>query len=155
MAPNDDALFHTRYYIDNIKSADLIIGTVLVAGAKAPKLITRDMLSWMKKGSVLVDVSIDQGGCFETSHATTHSHPTFEVEGIVHYCVANMPGMYPRTSTMALTNATLPYALKITSTPLAVLLQDEIYAGALNTYEGHITNQAVAEAHAMMYKAYP
>ncbi len=139
--------------LDNIKTADLIIGTVLLPGAKAPKLITKDMLSLMKKGSVLVDVSIDQGGCFETSHATTHSHPTFEVEGIVHYCVANMPGMYPRTSTAALTNATLPYAIKIASTPLEQLLKNELYVGALNTYEGEVTNEAVAIAHGMNYKA--
>lgn len=148
-------LYSTHEAIEHsIKEADLVIGTVLVTGAKAPKLITRDMLSLMKKGSVLVDVSIDQGGCFETSHATTHSHPTFEVEGIVHYCVANMPGMYPRTSTIALTNATLPYALKIASTPLDILLKDEIYTGALNTYNGYVTNQAVAEVHMMTYKAF-
>jgi alanine dehydrogenase len=153
MAPNVTMLYSTHDTIlDNIKSADLIIGTVLLPGAKAPKLITADMLSMMKKGSVLVDVSIDQGGCFETSHATTHSHPTFEVDGIVHYCVANMPGMYPRTSTVALTNATLPYAIKIASTPLKSLLSDEIYVGALNTYEGFVTNKAVADAHAMPYK---
>lgn len=153
MAPNVTMLYSTHDSIlDNIKIADLIIGTVLIPGAKAPKLITRDMLSLMKKGTVLVDVSIDQGGCFETSHATTHSHPTFEVDGIVHYCVANMPGMYPRTSTVALTNATLPYAIKIASTPLDVLLSDEIYAGALNTYNGNVTNEAVADAHAMPYK---
>lgn len=153
MAPNVTMLYSTHDSIlDNIKIADLIIGTVLLPGAKAPKLITRDMLSLMKKGTVLVDVSIDQGGCFETSHATTHSHPTFEVDGIVHYCVANMPGMYPRTSTVALTNATLPYAIKIASTPLDVLLSDEIYAGALNTYNGNVTNEAVADAHAMPYK---
>jgi len=138
--------------LNSIKEADLVIGTVLVPGAKAPKLITLDMLGMMKKGSVLVDVSIDQGGCFETSHATTHSHPTFEVEGIVHYCVANMPGMYPRTSTVALTNATLPYAIKIASTPLEQLLKDECYVGALNTYEGDVTNEAVAVAHGMKYK---
>ena len=113
---------------------------VLLPGAKAPKLVTRDMLGSLKKGSVLVDVSIDQGGCFETSHATTHSHPTFEVEGIVHYCVANMPGMYPRTSTLALTNATMPYALKIASTPTDQLLSDEAYIGALNTYKGDVTS---------------
>lgn len=153
MAPNVTMLYSTHDSIlDNIKIADLIIGTVLLPGAKAPKLITRDMLSLMKKGTVLVDVSIDQGGCFETSHATTHSHPTYEVDGIVHYCVANMPGMYPRTSTVALTNATLPYAIKIASTPLDVLLSDEIYAGALNTYNGNVTNEAVADAHAMPYK---
>ncbi|AFV97693.1 MULTISPECIES: alanine dehydrogenase [unclassified Sulfuricurvum] len=153
MAPNVTMLYSTYDTIlECIKTADLIIGTVLLPGAKAPKLITNDMLSLMKKGSVLVDVSIDQGGCFETSHATTHSHPTFEIEGIVHYCVANMPGMYPRTSTVALTNATLPYAIKIASTPLEVLLHDEIYRGALNTYDGNVTNEAVAIAHAMPYK---
>lgn len=154
MSPRVSMLYSTHDSIlDNIKNADLVIGTVLLPGAKAPKLISREMLSTMKQGSVLVDVSIDQGGCFETSHATTHSHPTFEVEGIVHYCVANMPGMYPRTSTMALTNATLPYALKIASTPLETLLKDEIYASALNTYGGHITNEAVAIAHDMQWRA--
>jgi alanine dehydrogenase len=154
MAPNVTMLYSTHDTLKNcIQDADLVVGTVLVAGAKAPKLITRDMLSLMKKGSVLVDVSIDQGGCFETSHATTHSHPTFEVDGIVHYCVANMPGMYPRTSTIALTNATLSYALKIASTPLDLLLKDEMYAGALNTYAGDVTNEAVAIAHGMTYKA--
>lgn len=155
MPANVTMLYSTHDTILNsIKDADLIIGTVLVAGAKAPKLVTRDMLSQMKKGSILVDVSIDQGGCFETSHATTHSEPTFEVGGIVHYCVANMPGMYPRTSTVALTNATLPYALKIASTPLDILLKDEIYLSALNTYEGDVTNEAVAVAHSISYKAF-
>lgn len=154
MAPNVTMLYSTHDTIlSSIKEADLIIGTVLLPGAKAPKMITRDMLGLIKKGSVLVDVSIDQGGCFETSHPTTHSDPTFEVEGIVHYCVANMPGMYPRTSTVALTNATLPYAIKIASTPLDTLLHDEIYVGALNTYGGHVTNEAVALAHEMTYKA--
>lgn len=138
--------------LNSIREADLVIGTVLLPGAKAPKLITRDMLGVMKKGSVLVDVSIDQGGCFETSHATTHSHPTFEVDGIVHYCVANMPGMYPRTSTIALTNATLPYALKISSTPLEKLLEDSSIRDALNTYNGKVTNEAVALAHGMRYE---
>jgi len=153
MSPRVSMMYSTHEAILNsINNADLVIGTVLLPGAKAPKLITRDMLGVMKRGSVLVDVSIDQGGCFETSHATTHSHPTFEVEGIVHYCVANMPGMYPRTSTIALTNATLPYALKISSTPLDVLLKDEIYLGALNTYKGDVTNKAVADAHSMIYK---
>ncbi|MDP3300464.1 MAG: alanine dehydrogenase [Sulfuricurvum sp.] len=153
MSPRVSMMYSTHESISNsIKEADLVIGTVLLPGAKAPKLITRDMLGSMKKGSVLVDVSIDQGGCFETSHATTHSHPTFEVDGIVHYCVANMPGMYPRTSTVALTNATLPYALIIASTPLELLLKNELYKGALNTYEGHITNEAVAVAHNMAWK---
>lgn len=153
MAPNVTMLYSTHETIlESIKTADVIIGTVLLPGAKAPKLITSDMLGMMKKGSVVVDVSIDQGGCFETSHPTTHSHPTFEVDGIVHYCVANMPGMYPRTSTVALTNATLPYAIKIASTPLPTLLKDELYIGALNTYEGNVTNEAVATAHGMTYK---
>jgi alanine dehydrogenase len=155
MPANVTMLYSTHDTILNsIKDADLIIGTVLVAGAKAPKLITRDMLSRMKKGSVLVDVSIDQGGCFESSYPTTHSEPTFEVGGIVHYCVANMPGMYPRTSTVALTNATLSYALKIASTPLDILLKDEMYLSALNTFSGHVTNEAVAIAHAIPYKAF-
>lgn len=154
MPSNVTMIYSTHDSILNtIKDADLIIGTVLLPGAKAPKLISREMLSLLKKGTVLVDVSIDQGGCFETSHATTHSHPTYEVEGIVHYCVANMPGMYPRTSTIALTNATLPYAIKIASTPLETLLKDEVYAGALNVYNGDVTNQAVAEVHSMNYKA--
>ena len=148
MHPNVTMIYSTHDAIANaLKDADLIIGTVLLPGERAPKLITREMLGLMKKGSVLVDVSIDQGGCFETSHPTTHSNPTFEVEGIVHYCVANMPGMYPRTSTMALTNATLPYALKIASTPLDELLKDDTMKSALNTYNGKLTNEAVAKAH--------
>ncbi|MFH0709697.1 MAG: alanine dehydrogenase [Pseudomonadota bacterium] len=153
MSPRVSMMYSTHDSILNsIKDADLVIGTVLLPGAKAPKLITRDMLRIMKKGSVLVDVSIDQGGCFETSHATAHSHPTFEVEGIVHYCVANMPGMYPRTSTIALTNATLPYALKIASTPLEKLFEDPSMKDALNTYNGKVTNEAVAIAHGMHYE---
>jgi alanine dehydrogenase len=155
MSPNVTMLTSTHDAIVNsIMSADLIIGTVLVAGAKAPKLITREMLSLMKKGSVLVDVSIDQGGCFETSHPTTHSHPTYEVDGIVHYCVANMPGMYPRTSTIALTNATLPYAIKIASVPLDRLFEERSMCDALNTYDGNVINEAVALAHAMAYKVF-
>lgn len=154
MPSNVTMIYSTHDSILNaIKDADLVIGTILIPGAKAPKLITREMMSVIKKGSVLVDVSIDQGGCFETSHPTTHSCPTFEVEGIVHYCVANMPGMYPRTSTLALTNATLPYAIKIASTPLETVLKDEIYISALNVYNGNVCNQAVAEAHSMTYKA--
>lgn len=153
--PSNVTMLYSTYdsILDNIKLADLIIGTVLLPGAKAPKLITGDMLNVMKKGSVLVDVSIDQGGCFETSHATTHSHPTFDMAGIVHYCVANMPGMYPRTSTVALTNATLPYVIKIASTPLNTLLKDEIYLSSLNTYDGYVTNEAVAQAHSISFGA--
>jgi alanine dehydrogenase len=127
---------------------DMVIGTVLIPGAKAPKLITRDMLKLMKKGSVLVDVSIDQGGCFESSYATTHSEPTFIEEGVVHYCVANMPGAYPRTSTYALTNATLPYIRKLASHgSKEVLEKNPVMKTALNTYDGVLHNIAVAEAH--------
>ncbi|HHD83412.1 MAG TPA: alanine dehydrogenase [Campylobacteraceae bacterium] len=130
-----------------LPDADMVIGTVLIPGAKAPKLITREMLSDMKEGSVLVDVSIDQGGCFESSRPTTHSSPTYIEEGVVHYSVANMPGAYPRTSTYALTNATLPYikALAIYG-PDKVLEKVPAMRGALNTRNGELTNQAVADA---------
>lgn len=127
--------------------ADLVIGAVLVAGAKAPKLITRDMLKDMKDGSVIVDVAIDQGGCIETSKATTHAEPTFVVDGVVHYCVANMPGAVAKTSTIALTNATLPYALEIANKGWKKAMQEnnEIKLGA-NVIDGKITYKAVAEA---------
>lgn len=127
-----------------LREADLVIGTVLVPGAKAPKLVRREHLSLMKKGSVLVDVSIDQGGCFETSHPTTHREPTFELEGIVHYCVANMPGAYPRSSTLALTNATLPWALRLSRGEDFTC--NDALRSALNTFEGRLYNKAVAEA---------
>ena len=130
-----------------VKEADVVIGAVLVAGAKAPKLVTREMLKTMQKGSVLVDVAIDQGGCFETSRATTHSDPIFEVEGIVHYCVANMPGAVAKTSTIALTNATLPYAVQIANKGWRRAMREnpEIKLGA-NVMNGKVTYQAVAEA---------
>jgi alanine dehydrogenase len=128
-----------------ISQADLVIGAVLVPGATAPKLITRDMLSLMQKGSVIVDVSIDQGGCFETSRPTSHSDPTFEVDGIIHYCVTNMPGAVPRTSTFALTNATLPYALAIANTGLVkAAREDSSLKKGINTYGGMLTNKEVA-----------
>lgn len=132
--------------------ADLVIGAVLVPGAKAPKLVTRDMLQVMKKGSVLVDVAIDQGGCFETSKATTHAEPTYEVDGIVHYCVANMPGAYAKTSALALTNATLPYAVQIANKGWKKACQDnaEIMHG-LNVVNGKVTFKAVAEAFNLDY----
>jgi alanine dehydrogenase len=135
-----------------VKEADVVIGAVLVAGAKAPKLVTREMLKTMQKGSVLVDVAIDQGGCFETSRATTHSDPIFEVEGIVHYCVANMPGAVAKTSTIALTNATLPYAVQIANKGWQRAMREnpEIKLGA-NVMKGKVTYQAVAETFGLAY----
>ncbi len=132
---------------DLITRADVVVGAVLIPGAKAPKLVTRDMLKTMRPGSVLVDVAIDQGGCFETSRPTTHGDPIFKVDGVVHYCVANMPGAVPRTSTMALTNATLPYAVEIANKgwKKAMLESNEIRLGA-NVIAGRITYEAVAAA---------
>jgi alanine dehydrogenase len=128
-----------------VAEADLVIGAVLIPGAAAPKLITRDMLSTMKPGSVLVDVAIDQGGCFETSHATTHAEPTYVVDGVVHYCVANMPGAVARTSTYALNNVTLPHALRIADKGWkAALRADANLAAGLNVHEGKVTYEAVA-----------
>ena len=130
-----------------IKKADVVVGAVLIPGTKAPKLITREMLSTMKKGSVLVDVAIDQGGCFETSRPTTHSYPTYNVDGVLHYCVANMPGAVPKTSTMALTNATLPYAVQIANRgwKKAMTMNPEIKYGA-NVIQGKVTYEGVAKA---------
>ena len=124
--------------------ADLVIGAVLVPGAAAPKLITRKQLALMKPGSVLVDVAIDQGGCFETSKATTHQNPTYEVDDIIHYCVANMPGGVARTSTFALTNATLPYAVKLANKGVQAMLEDEHLLNGLNVHAGQVTYEAVA-----------
>ncbi len=133
-----------------IADADLVIGAVLVPGALAPKLVTREMLGSMKPGAVLVDVAIDQGGCFETSHATTHDDPVFEVDGIVHYCVANMPGAVPVTSTQALTNVTLPYVEAIAAKGIAKAIADDpALAKGVNVADGTITYQAVAQAHGM------
>ena len=129
-----------------ICEADLVIGAVLVPGAAAPKLVTRDMLSCMKPGAVLVDVAIDQGGCFETSHATTHQDPTYIVDGVVHYCVANMPGAVARTSTYALNNVTLPHALKIAELGWQEALRRNPHlAAGLNVHDGQVTYQAVSE----------
>jgi len=128
-----------------VGNADLVIGAVLIPGAAAPKLVTRDMLSSMRPGAVLVDVAIDQGGCFETSHATTHDNPTYMVDGVVHYCVANMPGAVARTSTYALNNATLPHALKIADLGwVEALRADAHLAAGLNVHEGQVTCEAVA-----------
>jgi alanine dehydrogenase len=135
-----------------VSGADLIIGAVLIPGARAPKLITREMLRALKPGAVLVDVSIDQGGCFETSHPTTHSDPIFEVDGIVHYCVSNMPGAVPITSTHGLTNVTLPYVELIADLGVreAIATSRELGRG-VNVYEGKLTYEAVAEAHGLDY----
>ncbi len=137
---------------DLVPKADVVVGAVLIPGAKAPKLITREMLRTMKRGSVLVDVAIDQGGCFETSRATTHSDPIYNIEGVVHYCVANMPGAVARTSTLALTNATLPYAVEIANKGWERAMREnaEIRAGA-NVVRGKVTCRGVAEAFGLSY----
>jgi alanine dehydrogenase len=137
---------------DAISQADLIVGAVLVPGASAPKLITRSMLKDVPNGAVIVDVAVDQGGCIETTHPTTHSDPTYYVEGVLHYCVANMPGAVPRTSTFALTNATLPYALKLANKGfLRAISRDEGLEAGVNTYAGHCTYEAVAVSQGLEY----
>jgi alanine dehydrogenase len=138
--------------VDMLPQVDLLIGAVLVPGAKAPKLLRRDMLKAMKPGSVFVDIAIDQGGCAETSRPTTHDDPVYVEQGIIHYCVANMPGAYSRTATQALTNATMPYALKIANMGAeeAIRRLPELRKG-LNTRQGLLTCQPVAEAHSLTY----
>ena len=138
-----------------VTQADLVIGAVLVVGAAAPKLVTRDMVSKMKKGAVMVDISIDQGGCFETSKPTSHAEPTFVVDGVVHYCVTNMPGAVPRTSTFALTNATLPYVRQLADLGVAkALAADPHLAAGLNVHAGAITCEAVARDLNLSYRPY-
>jgi alanine dehydrogenase len=137
---------------ESIKDSDVVIGAVLIPGARAPKLITREMLRDMKEGSVFCDVAIDQGGCAETSHPTTHSEPVYEVEGVTHYCVANMPGAVPITATKALTNATLPYVEAIADHGLReAVARDRALALGVNVVDGKITYEAVAEAHNLEY----
>ncbi len=137
---------------ESLREADVVIGAVLIPGAKAPKLITRPMLQEMKPGAVFCDVAIDQGGCAETSRPTTHSEPVYVVEGITHYCVANMPGAVPITSTKALTNATLPYVEAIADNGLAgAVARDPALAGGVNVLDGKVTYEAVAEAHDLDY----
>ena len=137
---------------DAISQADLIVGAVLVPGAAAPKLVTRSMLKDVPKGAVLVDVAVDQGGCIETTHPTTHSNPTYYVEDVLHYCVANMPGAVPRTSTFALTNATLPYALKLANKGfIDAISRDPGLKAGVNTYAGKLTYEAVAIAQGLDY----
>jgi alanine dehydrogenase len=135
-----------------VRETDVLIGTVLVAGARAPKLVTEEMIRSMRPGSVVIDISIDQGGCFETSHMTTHSDPTYVVHDVVHYCVGNMPGAVPNTSTYALTNVTLPFALAIAEHGLEEAVRsDPLLAGGVNAYGGQLTNQPVADAHQMSW----
>ena len=133
--------------------ADLVVGAVLIPGAAAPKLLTRDLIKRMKRGAVVVDVAIDQGGCFETSHPTTHQEPTYIVDDVVHYSVANMPGGVARTSTLALNNATLPYALALADDPLKAVLGDQNLRNGLNVHAGKVTCKAVAEALGYTYTA--
>ena len=132
---------------ENLKTADLVVGAVLIPGASAPKLVRREMVAGMKRGAVMVDVAIDQGGCFETSHATTHTEPTYVVDGVVHYCVSNMPAAVPHTSTLALTNATFPYLLELADHGLegACARHPGLRQG-VNTFEGHVTHRGVAES---------
>ena len=146
-------VFSTRATIEElVRRADLLIGTVLIPGAAAPKLVTKDMVKTMKQGSVIVDVAIDQGGCVETSHATTHEHPTYVVDGVVHYCVANMPGAVARTSTFALNNVTLPFTLALADKGWKqALIQDAHLREGLNVCEGKVTCEPVAEAHGLPY----
>ncbi|TNF68658.1 MAG: alanine dehydrogenase [Gammaproteobacteria bacterium] len=146
--PKLNTIYSTQENLEHyVTNAELVVGAVLIPGAAAPKLVTRDMLKKMKKGAVLVDVAIDQGGCFETSKATTHDDPTFVEEDVVHYCVANMPGAVARTSTLALNNATLPFVLKLANQGYKkALLNDEHLRNGLNVHHGQITCQAVAEA---------
>lgn len=153
MPANVQTMFSSTYNIKAaVKTADLVIGGVLIPGAKAPHLITRDMLSTMKKGSVIVDVAVDQGGCFETTKATTHAEPTYVIDNVIHYCVANMPGAVPYTSTLALTNATLPYALQLANMgwKAACNKSQELKLG-LNVVNGKVVYKGVSDAFNLPY----
>ncbi|MFN0124640.1 MAG: alanine dehydrogenase [Blastocatellia bacterium] len=152
--PSINTLVSNPYTVtESIADADLVIGAVLIPGASAPMLVTRDMLPTMNKGAVIVDVAVDQGGCIETTHPTTHSNPTFYVGDVLHYCVANMPGAVPRTSTFALTNATLPYALRLANKGLkAAITKDEHLRQGVNTYAGYLTNAPVAESQGLTHR---
>lgn len=153
MPRNVKTLYSSRHNIEaELPDTDLVIGSVLVPGAKAPHLITRDMISLMRPGSVMVDVAIDQGGCFETSHPTTHSEPVYEIDGVLQYAVANIPGAVPYTSTLALTNATMPYALRLADMGWkSACKHDPGLADGVNVVEGKITYKAVAEAFGLDY----
>ena len=153
MPRNVKTLYSSRHNIESeLPDTDLVIGSVLIPGAKAPHLITRDMVGLMRRGSVMVDVAIDQGGCFETSHPTTHSEPVYEVDGVVQYAVANIPGAVPYTSTLALTNATLPYALRLADLGWKeACRRDAGLAEGVNVVDGEVTFKAVAEAFGLNY----
>jgi alanine dehydrogenase len=142
-----------RNIAEALKRADLVIGAVLVKGAKAPRLVTRQMVEEMKPGSVMVDVAVDQGGCFETTRTTSHSEPTYQINGVIHYCVPNIPGAVPRTSTYGLSNVTLPYAVRLANLGFAAAVaQDPTLAKGVNTCKGHVTYRAVAEAFDIPYR---
>lgn len=144
---------NTLFIAEAVKRADLVVGGVLIPGASAPKLVSREMVAEMKPGAVVVDVAVDQGGCFETTVPTTHTSPVYEEEGVLHYCVTNMPGAMPRTSTLALTNVTLPYVRKIASLGLEGAIQENPLLGqGVNVYQGRITCRPVAEAQGREYR---
>jgi alanine dehydrogenase len=149
-------VYSTAHAIEGlVRDADLVIGAVLIAGAAAPKLVTRAMVKTMKPGAVLVDIAIDQGGCFETSRPTTHAEPTYVLDGVIHYCVTNMPGAVPRTSTFALTNATLPYVQAIANHGWRqALASDAGLARGLNVHAGQLTHAAVAQALGIDFRAF-
>jgi alanine dehydrogenase len=148
MPKNVKTLYSTRHNIEKeLPDTDLVIGSVLIPGAKAPKLVTADMVKLMRPGSLMVDVAIDQGGCFETSHPTTHTNPTYEVDGVIHYAVANIPGAVPFTSTLALTNATLPYAIQLANLGWKeACRRDDALRQGVNVVDGKVVFPAVAEA---------
>jgi alanine dehydrogenase len=154
MPPNVNTLYSDRHNIrEQLRLADLVIGAVLVEGARAPRLVSRDDLKYMKHGAVIIDVAVDQGGCIETTKPTTHSNPTYVVDGIVHYCVTNMPGAVGRTSTYALCNVTLPYVLKLATQGLAAACAGDVgFVHAVNLHAGKVTNHAVAETFELAYE---
>ncbi len=153
MFPGIKTLQSNRENIEKaVSESDLVIGSVAITGASAPKLVTREMLKKMKRGSVMVDISIDQGGCFETSRPTSHSNPIFEDEGIIHYCVTNMPGAVPNTSTLALTNATLPYVIEIANKGIMGAIKNPSLRKGVNTYNGTLTNMPVSKALGIPYE---
>jgi alanine dehydrogenase len=141
---------------ETLKHSDLVIGSVLIPGASAPKLVRRDMIAKMKRGSVVVDVAIDQGGCFETSHPTTHTDPVYFVDNVLHYCVANMPAAVPHTSTFALTNATFPWLLELANKGVEGACHVHIgLCAGVNTWRGHLTHRGVAESQNRPFMAFP